>query len=384
MTRARAPFIAAMSVAGDLLTAATPTRLVCRRGTWALEVVRFVAVDRNVFQPKTQRVEGSEAILQHLKRGDNAALAASATQLIRGLRPDEDHSLELVEGEWVPGKPSGRESLQPNSIAPGAHVHDEVANLRAELLILRAAHERLRERVVRLETVLVTTLEEQKQRLSTISVPPIGIQHASLAPFPSAVPSTGPSQPPSEHPLPANDSVAPPDDVEDSPEHPVAATAAATEPRMKLPPIQAINQCLHQLLGDRVSVHEKRPVAFNPTDDELYWMSPLIDDDGAEAGVIVSDLAATTTLGGILMMLPEAEIADQRKARAPSEDSIAAMSEVSNNLSATINQLPDAARVRVKPIQPMTPGSLDWAKTGKHRLELEVTGGGGRLFLFSR
>ena len=372
-----------MSVAGDLLTAATPTRLVCRRGAWALEVVRFVAVDRNVFQPRTQRVEGSEAILQHLKRGDNAALAASATQLIRGLRPDEDHSLELVEGEWVPGKPSSRESLQPHSMAPGAHVQDDVANLRAELLILRAAHERLRERVVRLETLMVTTLEEQKQRLSTISVPPIApLQSASLAPFPSAAPSIGPSRPPSEHPahsVPANDSVAPVADAGEA-----AQVAASNGPRMKLPPIQAINVCLHQLLGDGVSVHEKKPVTFEPADDDLYWVSPLIDDDGAEAGVIVSDLDATTTLGGILMMLPEAGIAEQRKAKAPSEDSIAAMSEVANNLSATINQLPDAMRVRVKPIQPMTPGMLDWARTGKYRLELEVTGGGGRLFLFSR
>lgn len=376
-----------MSVAGDLLTAATPTRLVCRRGAWSLEVVRFVAVDRNVFQPRTQRVEGSEAILQHLKRGDNAALAASAVQLIRGLRPEEDHSLELVEGEWVPGKPSHRESMQPHSTAPGAHVQDEVANLRAELLILRAAHERLRERVVRLESV-VTMLEDHKQRSSTISVPPIPvIQGASLAPFPSAAPSAAPPRPPSEHPMhavPANDSVAPGASQHEEEGAAEPAAVVSNGPRMKLPPIQAINQCLHALLGDRVSVHEKRPITFAPADDDLYWVSPLIDDDGAEAGVIVSDLDATTTLGGILMMLPEAEIADQRKAKAPSEDSIAAMSEVANNLSATINQLPDAARVRVKPIQPMTPGLLDWAKNGKYRLELEVTGGGGRLFLFAR
>src|ERR1700753_1142845 len=108
-----------MTVAGDLLTAQSPARLHCRHGVWFLEVVRFGSVDRNVFQPRTQRVEGSEAILQHLKRGDNAALAASAVQLIRGLRPEEDHSLDLVEGEWVPGKPSHRESMAPHSVAPG-------------------------------------------------------------------------------------------------------------------------------------------------------------------------------------------------------------------------------------------------------------------------
>jgi len=170
-----------MSVAGDLLGAATPTRLVCQRGTWALEVVRFIAVDRNVFQPRTQRVEGNEAILQQLKRGDNATLAASAQQLIRGLRPDEDHALDLVDGEWVPGKPQEREEPAACEIDPPAPAHDEIASLQAELRMLRAMHERLRERVVCLES-LVTTLEDERQRLSAMSTPPSARPHEEGAP----------------------------------------------------------------------------------------------------------------------------------------------------------------------------------------------------------
>jgi hypothetical protein len=63
-----------MPITGDLLAAATPTRLVCRRGSWVLEVERLVSIERNVYQPRTQRLEGSEAILQHLQRSaDNPA-----------------------------------------------------------------------------------------------------------------------------------------------------------------------------------------------------------------------------------------------------------------------------------------------------------------------
>src|ERR1700753_4511216 len=119
-----------MTVAGDLLTAQSPARLHCRHGVWFLEVVRFVSVDRNVFQPRTQRVEGSEAILQHLKRGDNSNLAASAQQLIRGLRPDEEHSVELIDGEWVLGEPGAAGSTRPSAAPHSGQVTDDIANLR--------------------------------------------------------------------------------------------------------------------------------------------------------------------------------------------------------------------------------------------------------------
>ena len=68
----------------------------------------------------------------------------------------------------------------------------------------------------------------------------------------------------------------------------------------------------------------------------------------------------------------------------PSEDAIEAMSEVSNNLSGAFNQLPDAIRIRVKPIEPMNPEILDWLMAADHKMQLEVVGGLGNLFLFSR
>jgi len=340
-----------MSFAVDLLGAATPTRLLCRRGTWILELVRFVPVERNVFQPRTQRLEGSEAILQHLKRGDNASLSASAQQSIRGLRSDEEHSLDLVDGEWVPGAPGTRESSRPSAAPRTVRATDGLLELRAEVLMLRGSHERLRERVVRLESTL----------MGLTDAPRSGAQGLSASPL--ALPVATPER--------------------DRAREPIAHATSEGPARMMLPPVAAIDACLRTLLGDRAtSAREKKPVNFSPKNDDRYWMSPLIDDDGVEAGMLVSDLQATATLGGILMMLPDEQIKAQCAARAPSEDAIAAMSEVANTLSATVNQQEGAIRVRVRPIQVMTPGSLDWAKTGTHRMELELAGA-GRLFLFS-
>ncbi len=145
-----------MSISGDLLTSATPQRLLCRRGTWVLELVRLVAVDRNVFQPRVQRLEGAEAVLQHLKRsGESGTLAAAASQLMRASRADDERAFDAVDGEWVPGEISARrDSARPSASPPGAGSAAEVGELRAELLVLRAAHERLRERVQRLEAQL--------------------------------------------------------------------------------------------------------------------------------------------------------------------------------------------------------------------------------------
>jgi hypothetical protein len=83
------------------------------------------------------------------------------------------------------------------------------------------------------------------------------------------------------------------------------------------------------------------------------------------------------------MMLPDHEVNSQRKSKTPSADTIDAMSEVSNNLSAAFNQLPGAIRLRVKPIEPMAEGSLDWTAKA-HKVQLEIAGGLGFMYFISR
>ncbi len=344
-----------MSIAGDLLTTATPARLFCRRGAWALEIVRLVPIERNVFQPRVQRLEGAEAILQYLKRsGESSALAAAAGQLMRGPRLDEERSFDAVEGEWVPGEPSvHRDSSRPS--APPSGQGGELSELRAELLVLRASHERLRERVQKLESQSVRGAPSAPPALRRAT---LGDARAALEPLASSS---------------AADTAA----VRRS--GPETSHAA-----IQLPEVTAINACLQSLIGDSAGVRAKRPARFIPQELGACWVTRFIDEAGAEVGAIVADQAASATLGGALMALPEHEIEAQRARETPSPDVIGAMSEVANQLCETINQGEADVRVRVKPIEVLRPGLLDWTDTAGSVLELELAHGVGRLFLFAR
>ena len=365
-----------MSIAGDLLTTATPARLLCRRGTWVLELVKLVPVDRNVFQPRVQRLEGSEAVLQHLKRStDSPGLATAAGLLMRGFRTDEDRCFEAVDGDWVPGEPGPRrDSTRPSAPPPGGQVAGEVAELRAELLVLRASHERLRERIMRLESLFSTGSSAPRDLISVVPTPSVGLPNISdvpRAPEPFAATLA-------QGEAPRNSEALRPRSAPPSPS-PTAAT-----PAVRLPAAPEIRACLQTLIGDQVNAREKRPFTFSVSSAEPRWVSRLIDDDGREVGAIVADLHATTALGGALMGLDEAEVEAQRAAATPSEDVLGAMSEVANNLSGVINQGSSSVHVRVKPIEPLSPDVLEWAKSPARGLELALEPNGGCLFLLAR
>ncbi len=362
-----------MSFSGDLLTATTPTRLSCEGGTWVLELVRFVVIDRDVFQPKTQRIEGGDAILQHLKRGEHAQLVGATQQLLRTQPPQEAISFEAADGDWVPGAPEVLLSVRPSAGSPSEG--GELWELRAELMVLMASHERLRERVVRLENQIHVGAEQRRTALSAQALLIPKLEQASrIESFASALSQGGRGGEGAKADAP----------VATPALEPAPVSVPRPDARIKFPPVKDINTCLRALLGDKVTVKEKKPATFAPSEDDAYWMSPLIDDEGVEAGAIVADVTATTMLGGILMMLPDHEVNAQRTSRTPSADTIDAMSEVSNNLSAAFNQLPGAIRLRVKPIEPVKPGSLDWVTPLSHKMQLEVLSGMGFLWLISR
>jgi hypothetical protein len=374
-----------MPISGDLLTAGTPTRLMCRRGSWVLEVERLVSIERNVYQPRTQRLEGSEAILQHLQRStDNPALASAASALIRGLHPNREISFEAVESEWVACHTAGpRESCRPSALTAA---NETAAELRAELCLLRASNAGLRERLARLEAQFApqrsmqVAMREPNMPRGSAAMPKIS--HAPLAPLPpiaaaQAQPFGGQSTPPASPSLAPSASLHP--DEPGEPKVPAATLAG----KLKLPPALAVGSCLNTLIGRKLNARELGRVAFPPKSKAPCWFSRLIDDDGNEVGVIVADLLAAVGLGGALMMLPPHELEAQRAAQALSEDVVSAMAEVANNLSATINQQPEAVHVRVGPLEQMSNGNLDWAKKPSDALTLELAGI-GHLFLFAR
>jgi len=362
-------YVTEMSFTGDLLTATTPARFFRQRGTWVLETVRFVPVDRDVFQPRTQRLEGNEAILQHLKRGENAALVAATQHLMRGLPVDEDQVFEAQDGEWIPCGRAEREAATSSGTKAAHTAASELAELRAELLILRVSHERVRERVLRLEAqsqrLPFEPTRSSREAAALESLALLGRAEAARASAPPPLARTQEAAPPAGESLPP----------------PVRPRA---EPRIKFPPVPAINTCLRALISDKITVKEKKLAVFAAAPEERYWVSRLIDDDGIEAGMILADAVATASLGGMLMMLPDQEVNEQRKAREPSEDAIEAMSEVSNTLSAVFNQLPEAIRVRVKPIEPLSNDATEWLAIAEHKTQIEIVGGLGNLYFFSR
>ncbi|MEO6600228.1 MAG: hypothetical protein ABIQ16_10175 [Polyangiaceae bacterium] len=369
-----------MSISGDLLTTATPARLLCRRGTWVLELVRLVAVDRNVFQPRVQRLEGTEAVLQHLKRSGDPTLAAAASQLMRGQRSDDERAFDAVDGDWVPGDLNARrDSSRPSAPPPSAGNAGEVVELRAELLVLRAAHERLRERVQRLEAQSHSGARP-RDVLSIPPTPSFVMPKASEASVPAAnLVSRGASL--SGGAL--GTSSVPAASTSALPVAGVADASLVAPSGLGLPSVAAVNASLNALVGDVATVIEKRIVSFDPSALGPCWVSRLIDDDGHDVGAIVADRAAAFCLGGALMSLPEHEIEAQRALGTPSEDVIGAMGEVANNLCEAINQS-GRLQVRVRPIERLDGGSLDWAERASAGLEIELSGALGRLFLFAR
>jgi len=285
--------------------------------------------------------------------------------LMRASRAEDERLYDAVDGEWVPAEPGSRAgSTRPS--APPAADPCEVVELRAELLVLRASHERLRERVQRLESQISSV--GLNEVLSLSPTPAVVMSRAADAPrAPESFASTlmqGQAPPHSESPAPRSN-----------------APAAAI---LQLPAVAALTACLRGLIGEGVVAREKRPVHFDPSQVGPCWLSRLIDEAGLEVGVIVADRRATATVGGILFGLLEPEIEEQRTTELPSQDVIVAMSEAANQFCETINAEAGGSHVRVKPIEELAPGVLDWTGAASNALELELSDGAGRLFLFAR
>jgi len=141
-----------MSLSTDVLARATPTRLVCRAGRWTLELTRLEAVDRDVFQPRLTRLEGSESILAALRRSEEGQhLASGAAQLMRAPRTEDDRAFEVSDGDWIPSADTGAPHRERGREPEAAETARAISELRAELAVLRASHARLRERVIALE-----------------------------------------------------------------------------------------------------------------------------------------------------------------------------------------------------------------------------------------
>jgi hypothetical protein len=384
-----------MGLTVDALSKATPTRLICRGGRWVLELTRLEAVDRDVFQPRLTRLEGADSILAALRRSDEGqGLVSAATQLMRTPRVDEDRVFDVSDGDFVPSsEAAGADRLAPKLDSEQVELSRMLADVRAELVVLRASHARLRDRVMALEASQ-SGLPQAGLRLPRggrsrrRSEPPPPLEPAApverLAPvrnqaaFAATQASPGLSPPP---PLTDSSAAAVSADLPAQPTFEELARSLAGEqlPTVLKPPTLAeLNTCMSTLM-DRAPVLElvKTPVAL----DVLHQPQgcKLLDDEGKERGLIVLDLTAAVLLGAGLLSLPRDEALRQVNENDVSEDALLATSEICNNITGPVNAVAGNAHVRSTALSSVDVGALPRARA---RLDMAVEGGHLILLMF--
>jgi hypothetical protein len=136
-------------------------------------------------------------------------------------------------------------------------------------------------------------------------------------------------------------------------------------------------RCIEQLIGGDVTAKET-PKSFDVADERLF-VSLLFNEANTSVGAVVMDVKATVYLGGTLLMVPEDELASQTKSGKPSEDSLAASSEVCSTLSSSINQLSGNAQVRSNFMELLDIAKHPWLTAPSSALYLQDSFGGKLL-----
>lgn len=374
-----------MSLSTDVLSRATPTRLLCRGGRWVLELTRLEAVDRDVFQPRLQQLEGGELILAALRRSeDGQHLATGAAQLMRGARAEEDRAFEASDGDWVPSEaPAPAQAGQSQVPLEASGLGTLLTEMRAELVVLRASHHRLRERVAALEAaqngVVAPARQPRGSRARRRSEPPPGLAagpgssppaaFAATQASPGIAPLPKPASEPAERAVPARVAdAAPLGSLQDL----VAAVAAEQPlPLLGLPPLLAVNECLSTLMdaAPKLDLLASEPMLWKLNAPKACL---LLDDNGRQRGAVILDLAAATLLGAALLGLPRDEATRQISENAPSDDVLLATAEICNNLAGPINAVPKNDHVRASGLTEVDVGSLPQVRSS---LNLGLEGG---------
>jgi hypothetical protein len=151
-----------------------------------------------------------------------------------------------------------------------------------------------------------------------------------------------------------------------------------------LPGTQAVSACLRQLVGEAIHlevVREKLPASA--VELSLLDASVMIDDEGRDRVVVLSDHRATMDCGGLLLGVPKETIQELIRSGTPTEDLTLAMSEIFNNLSGIVNREPDNPHLRAEALTKTPVERLPWLCSPRSEMALR-TPSGGRLWLVSR
>lgn len=381
-------------------------------GHWTLETTELMRLDRDLYRPEKRRIDGTEAILAHLRSKGEGALLSSAERLIR-VSDLDGSTYEAQDGEWVVSEPS----IPPGRPSRSEALSHDVDELRAEVVLLRAAYSGLTSRLRKLERFM-TEIEAGRVRVPPAAVPdapqihervePLGaaekpVAAAAAAPvIPAAVaaPSQELRQDLTLKSGGTPDAVvggavlgAPAPALKQPDAEPQSQPEA--EPRsqpeggpsfapVSLPGMPAILSCLRQLVGDGLALEQlKEKLPTTPEALEKLDVSLFIDDQGNERAVVFANPRATVELGGQLLGIPKAAQEEQLQAGEIEQDLVLAMSEIFNNLSGVVNREEGNPHLKAEAIGKAPLERLPWLDQASAVLTL-ATPTGGRLWLVAR
>jgi len=161
---------------------------------------------------------------------------------------------------------------------------------------------------------------------------------------------------------------------------PSAPLEVQAAPALALPSQADVTTCLRQLLGADPELRVEK--GNLPKDLDAFYISRIVDADDQEVGAILFDLPGGAELGGRLLGLPAATIAEQAKTE-PSADLLDAMNEVVNNLGGFVNRANPELRTRVRPLEKLSVAEHAWLPKNAGRIGV-TTKTGGRLWLATR
>lgn len=297
---------------------------------------------------------------------------------MRAVRGDDERSFEAVDGEWVPTQEARKDAEHTFQESAQA----ALAELRAELLILRASHQRLKERVVSLEARLVDGAPPPRAPQPAVQEVehPAPAAFASLRPQPVGKPVAAAVVEPaplfSQAQPPAAPTLATGHDPE--PVRPYGEVVAAQNNlsvaghKIDAGPAAEVLNAIKELCGgDPGYVRSEEPLPDSALELAALYASLLVDDDGQALGVVLADIRATASLGGRLAGLPSTVIDEQAKTGVLSESVTAAMSEVCNTLSSVFSRVPGNVNLRSTPLESFPADRLGWVNNPSSVLAFE-------------
>jgi hypothetical protein len=359
-----------------------PKRLVAHDGEWHLEIERMVPVGRGVLRPETRRIKGQGAIIQLLARSEAHQAMAAPTERLLGLEAaTQGRSFSAIDGTWVPADvvPSYLESLRSR---PGDAEGSGIAELRAELTLMRAAHQNALARLIRLEQAVFggPTGSPGRPAFRLGQVSPDGPDDAPrLAVAPPAAVGLEPRPGPRERV--SGEEAMETDVAKDAVERVAdAPDGVVGRPAVKMPPTSVLSTFLAQLLGRTYELKARRD--GHPADElEKSIGCKVFDDDDRLVGLMVAEVGAAISLGGTLLMLPVSELEDQTLKGEPSEDVLSAMGEVFNKLSGAFNGIAGNPHVGIVSAELMDSSALAPFASAQAQLDIDVADVGRIAFL---